>query len=128
ELKLPARYVLYAGTIQPRKNVELLIEAFAGLPDRNDIQLVIAGRMRPGYRPAILAQRPAFLRYLGAVSDQVLATLYRRALVFCSPSGYEGFGLSLLEAMTSGCVVVAANNSAIPELVQGCGILIDELN
>jgi glycosyltransferase involved in cell wall biosynthesis len=127
-LALPARYVLYAGTIQPRKNVELLIEAFTALPGHDDVQLVIAGRLRPGYRPAALLNGSRRLRYLGPVTDDVLAMLYRRALVFCSPSSYEGFGLSLLEAMTSGCLVVAARNSAIPELLDGCGILIDELS
>src|SRR5262249_5211695 len=70
---------------------------------------------------------PPGVRYLGAVSDRVLATLYRRALVFCSPSAYEGFGLSLLEAMRSACVVIAARNSAVPELVGDGGILIDEV-
>jgi glycosyltransferase involved in cell wall biosynthesis len=128
ELALPDRYVLYAGTIQPRKNVELLIEAFAGLANRGDVQLLIAGRMRPGYRPAVLANPPSHVRYLGPVSDRVLATLYRRALAFCSPSSYEGFGLSLLEAMTSGCLVIAGRNSAVPELVGDGGIIVDELS
>lgn len=127
DLGLPERFVLYAGTIQPRKHVDLLIEAFAGLAERGDVELVIAGRLRPGYRPAALVTPPPSLRYLGPVSDRVLAALYRRALAFCSPSSYEGFGLSLLEAMTSGCLVIAARNSAVPELVDGCGILVDEL-
>jgi glycosyltransferase involved in cell wall biosynthesis len=128
QLAIPSRYVLYAGTIQPRKNVELVVEAFAGLPDRGDAQLLIAGRVRPGYRPAFLTNPPPQVRYIGPVSDQELATLYRRALALCSPSSYEGFGLSLLEAMTSGCLVIAGRNSSVPELVGECGILLDELN
>jgi len=128
ELGLPEHFVLYAGTIQPRKHVELLIDAFAGLRERGTVQLVIAGRTRPGYRPAALMNPPPYLRYLGAVSDRALATLYRRALAFCSPSTYEGFGLSILEAMTSGCLVIAVRISAVPELVDTCGIMIDELS
>ena len=127
ELSLPLRFVLYAGTIQPRKHVERLIDAFAGL-GAGDVQLLVAGRLRPGYRPAPLLTPPPGVRYLGPVSDQVLAALYRRALVFCSPSGYEGFGLSLLEAMTSGCVVIGGRNSAVPEVVGDAGILLDDVS
>ncbi len=126
-LRLPPRYLLYAGTIQPRKNVGALVAAFTGLPNSSDVELLIAGRVRPGYRPDFLGDPPARVRYLGPVSDDTLAVLYRRALALCSPSGYEGFGLSLLEAMASGALVVAGRNSAVPELVNDCGILLDEL-
>src|SRR5262249_55157522 len=125
-LRLPPRYILYAGTIQPRKNVEMLVEAFAGIRPET-AQLLIAGRMRPGYQPGFLKQPPAGVRYLGPVSDTELAVLYRRALALCSPSSYEGFGLSLLEAMASGCLVIAGDNSAIPELVGDAGILVPEV-
>lgn len=125
-LRLPPRYVLYAGTIQPRKNVELLVEAFAQAR-RGDVQLLIVGRVRPGHHPGFLDQPPQGVRYLGVVSDAQLAVSYRRALALISPSTYEGFGLSLLEAMSSGCLVVSADNSAIPELVGDCGILLPEL-
>lgn len=127
ELRLPARYLLYAGTIQPRKHVEMLVAAFEQM-NRGAVQLLIAGRRRPGYRPAFVADPPAGVRYLGPVSEPQLALLYRRALALVSPSSYEGFGLSLLEAMSSGCLVVAADNSAVPELVAGCGILLPELS
>jgi glycosyltransferase involved in cell wall biosynthesis len=126
ELQLPPHYVLYAGTIQPRKGVEMLVAAFTATA-RGAVELLIAGRLRPGYRPPFVTQPPAGVRYLGQVSDQALAVLYRRALALFSPSSYEGFGLSLLEAMASGCLVVAGRNSAIPELVGDCGILLPEL-
>ncbi len=125
-LRLPRRYILYAGTIQPRKHVETLVAAFASI-ERGDAELLIAGRVRPGYRPAFLTQPPPAVRYLGPVSDAALAVLYRRALALCSLSSYEGFGLSLLEAMSSGCLVIAGDNSAVPELVGDCGILLPEL-
>src|SRR5262249_33534263 len=123
ELGLPPRYILYAGTIQPRKNVDLLVEAVAMLPKRGDAHLLIAGRVRPGYRPAFLTSPSPQVRYLGPVTDTALATLYRRALALCSPSSYEGFGLSLLEAMRSRCLVIAARNSAVPELVGDAAIV-----
>ena len=124
DLHLPERYLLYAGTIQPRKNVEALVAAFASLSAAAGIWLLIAGRVRPGYRPRFLTDAPRRVRYLGPVSDEVLAVLYRRALALCSPSSFEGFGLSLIEAMASGCPVIAAANSAVEELVGGCGILV----
>ena len=126
QLQLPSSFLLYAGTIQPRKNVELLVEAFSQLPP--DAELVVAGRVRPGYQPAFLRHPPARVRYLGPVSDAQLAVLYRRAIALCSPSSYEGFGLSLLEAMRSGCAVIAGANSSVPEVVGDAGILLDEIS
>ncbi len=126
-LRLPPAFILYAGTIQPRKNVEMLVAAFMEAPARGAVQLLIAGRIRPGYQPRFLTRPPPGVRYLGPVNDSELAVLYRRALAFCSLSSYEGFGLTLLEAMASGCLVVAGRNSAVPELVDGCGILLPEL-
>jgi glycosyltransferase involved in cell wall biosynthesis len=127
-LRLPRRYLLYAGTIQPRKNVEALVAAFAEVPNRGDAELLIAGRIRPGYRQRFLGNPPPQVRYLGAVTDNELAVLYRRALALCSPSSYEGFGLSLVEAMASSCLVIAGRNSSVPELVDDCGILLPELS
>ncbi|MBI3781897.1 MAG: glycosyltransferase family 4 protein [Deltaproteobacteria bacterium] len=127
DLGLPNEFLLYAGTIQPRKNVEMLVEAFAGLAEKSSVELLICGRLRPGYRPAFLTGPPPQVRYLGPVTDEQLAVLYRRALALCSPSSYEGFGLSLLEAMTSGCLVIAGRNSSVTELVEGGGVLLPEL-
>jgi glycosyltransferase involved in cell wall biosynthesis len=126
-MQLPERFVLYAGTIQPRKNVELLVHAFQELAP-GGMQLVIAGRLRPGYRPRFLHELPPGVRYLGPVSDDQLSVLYRKAVVFCSPSSYEGFGLSVLEAMQSGCPVVSAKNSSIAEIAGDAALLIPEIS
>lgn len=128
EMQLPHRYILYAGTIQPRKNVELLVQAFQNRRSDEGVQLLIAGRLRPGYRPKFLDRSPPGVRYLGPVSDEQLAVLYRRAVVFCSPSSYEGFGLSVLEAMQSGCPVVSAANSSIAEIASEAALLIPEIS
>jgi glycosyltransferase involved in cell wall biosynthesis len=125
--RLPARYVLYVGTVQPRKNVAALVTAFAELADPGGLELLIVGRVRPTYRPTFVRRPPRGVRYLGPVADSALAVLYRRALALCSPSSYEGFGLSVLEAMASGCLVIAGRNSAVPELVSDCGILLESL-
>lgn len=118
ELGVDIPYVLFAGTLQPRKGLEDLIESFLPLLGQHPtLTLVLAGRIRPGYRPSFLQTRPGGVRYVGEVSDEQLAALYRQALVFCSPSRYEGFGLSFLEAMQSGCPVVAPCHTSIPEVV-----------
>ncbi|MCX8073402.1 MAG: glycosyltransferase family 4 protein [Candidatus Binatia bacterium] len=120
-------YILYAGTLQPRKNVELLVQAYQhlGVPG---LYLVLAGRCRPGYSPWFLARPPHGLMYVGEVEDQSLAALYRNALAFCSPSGYEGFGLSFLEAMACGCPVVAPEHTSIPEVLGTAAFYLSRLD
>ncbi len=127
-LGLRQPYVLYLGTIQPRKNVEMLVEAFRTARFDSSVELVIAGRVRPGYHPSFLQALPDRVRYLGAVEDADQRALYRNAMVFCSPSSYEGFGLSLLEAMQSGCLVIAARNTSVTEVVADAGVLLDTLS
>ncbi len=102
------------------------MQAFSEL-GAGDLELVIAGRLRPGYTPAFLERRPERVRYLGTVSEAQLAVLYRRALLFCSPSSYEGFGLSVLEAMQSGCPVVVPDNSSLPEVAGDAALWLPDL-
>src|SRR5262249_47226084 len=99
--------VACVGTIQPRKHVGRVIEAFVrcgGAPA--GWQLAIAGRLRPGYRPSWLTQSSPGVRYLGALDDDALRALYQHAAIFVSASEYEGFGLTIAEAMAGGCAVV----------------------
>ena len=115
--------VAYLGTLQPRKNVELLAAAFvrarAAVPDA---ELVLAGRIRPGYHPTLPT---AGVHRIGPLAADDLPIFYGAANVLVSPSLYEGFGLTLLEAMACGCPVIALGLSAVPEVVGDAGILLD---
>ena len=116
--------VAYLGTLQPRKNVELLAAAFmrAALPGAT---LVLAGRIRPGYHPALLADR---VHVIGPLAPAELPIFYGTASVLVSPSLYEGFGLTLLEAMACGCPVIALRRSAVPEVVGDAGLLLETVD
>ncbi len=117
--------VAYLGTLQPRKNVELLAAAFARARARMpDAELVLAGRIRPGYHPT-LEREDGAVRCIGPLAPAELPLFYGAASVLVSPSLYEGFGLTLLEAMACGCPVIALERSAVPEVVGDAGILLD---
>jgi len=117
--------VACVGTVQPRKHVERVIEAFtrAGGPARG-WELVIAGRLRPGHVPAWTAAPPPGVRWLGPLDDADLVALYRAAAIVVSASEYEGFGLTLCEGMAAGAAVVAVATSSIPEVVGDAGVLV----
>jgi glycosyltransferase involved in cell wall biosynthesis len=114
------RYVLTVGDIGPRKNLEALGEAVAML-DEPGLELVVVGRS--GVEgDAILASTRA--RWLGPVSDEELADLYSAAAVTAHPARYEGFGLTVLEAMSCASPVVVADSGALPEVVGDAGIVV----
>jgi glycosyltransferase involved in cell wall biosynthesis len=113
-------YVLVTGTLEPRKNLPRLIEAFAGLDERRRAgwTLVLAGA--PGWDTdasfAAVAAHRELVRTLGFVPDGDLACLYRHAELFCYLSLYEGFGIPVLEAMRSGVAVLTSSVSSMPEV------------
>lgn len=115
-------FLLFAGTLEERKNIPTLLRAFARLATSLDLQLVLVGR--PGYgfeRIQKCLREPPFPRrciVTGFIPDDELAALYRLAEAFVFPSQYEGFGIPLLEAMESGTPVVA---SRIPSAVEVAG-------
>lgn len=127
---LPMPYFLYVGTVQPRKNLTRLIEAFAqatgaGLPHT----LAIAGRR--GWLTDAIERRAAELgaarrvRFLGYVPDADLPALLGGATAFLFPSLYEGFGMPVLEAMACGAPVLSSNTSALPEVAGDAALLVD---
>lgn len=127
----PRPYILSVGTLQPRKNYELLIRAFSELCTRyrEPIELLIVGQRGWLYEPIERAARQSPLadriHLLGYVPDPQLAALYRGAQLVAQPSLYEGFGIPLVEAMACGAPVIAANASSFPEVLGSAGILLD---
>lgn len=99
-------YFLFVGTLEPRKNLPLLLAAWREMRKQYPVDLAIAGRCRSDFTP--LAPEPG-LRLLGEVPDAELPRLYSGALAFVYPSAYEGFGLPVLEAMQCGACVIASH-------------------
>ena len=127
------RYLLFLGTLQPRKNLESLIAAFRLLivsgRVEDDVRLVLAGKagwlsesiLRAASAPE-LAGRVALTGY---VAQEDVAPLLRGAMVFCYPSWYEGFGMPVLEAMRCRVPVVCSNTSSLPEVGQDAALQVD---
>jgi glycosyltransferase involved in cell wall biosynthesis len=109
-------YLLFTGTLEPRKNLPALVEAWREVRRRCPIDLVLAGRRRDDC-PEI-APEPG-LHLAGEVPDADLPALYSGALLFVYPSAYEGFGLPMLEAMQCGACVVASEDPALVEVAGG---------
>jgi glycosyltransferase involved in cell wall biosynthesis len=127
-------FVLYAGNVKPHKNIERLIDAFADIRqgEFEELKLLIIGdeiSKLPALRRAVHRHHlHKHVRFLGYVSDETLAILYRLAAVFVFPSLYEGFGLPPLEAMASGTPVVTSNVAALPEVTGDAAVLVDPLD
>jgi glycosyltransferase involved in cell wall biosynthesis len=136
---IAGEYLLFVGTLQPRKNLVRLVQAFAEAtgPGRNaqgqsglpNLQLVVAGKKGWWYSELFsvvkalgLGSRVVFPGYVAA-SD--LPALYSGSTAFVFPSLYEGFGMPALEAMACGTPVLASNVSSLPEVVGDAGILVD---
>ena len=127
---LPDRFVLFLGALEPRKNLQRLLEAYATLPValRRDVNLVVAGMS--GWLNDSVHRRVAELgltesvRFVGYVDGEDLAALYSLATVFAYPSLYEGFGLPVLEAMACGTPVLTSNVSSLPEVAGEAALLV----
>jgi glycosyltransferase involved in cell wall biosynthesis len=126
-------YILSLSTLEPRKNIELTINAFADivLQERiNDLYLILVGTK--GWKfDAIFEKIKEYpevekrVIFTGYVADEDLAALYSGSTMFVYPSLYEGFGLPPLEAMQCGVPVITSDNSSLPEVVGNAGIMID---
>lgn len=126
--RLPERFILYVGTIEPRKNLDTLLRAYAQIPGSREVKLVLAGGK--GWQSEQLS---ALIQELGLAQDVIIAGYvsnnelplwYNASEVFVYPSIYEGFGMPVLEAMACGRPVVVSDSSSLPEVVGSSGILV----
>ena len=125
---LPDRFVLFVGTLEPRKNVVGLIEAYAKLPKGRPPLVLVGGK--GWFYDEIFARVEALeltgeVRFAGFVPAEELPLWYNAADLFVYPSIYEGFGLPPLEAMACGTAVITSNASSLPEVVGAAGQMVD---
>lgn len=130
-LGIPDRYILSVGTLEPRKNIPLLLSAYAELPDdlRSSYPLVLVGKEGWGrenlQHKAETLGISRHLFFTGYLTDNQLADLYAAAALFIYPSLYEGFGLPVLEAMASGIPVLTSCVSSMPEVAGKAALLVN---
>jgi len=128
--QLPSDFVLYIGTIEPRKNLSRLVKAFASLADAHpQLVLVIAGMKGWMYDQLFENVRQLNLQsriiFPGFIDEADKPFLLSAAKVFVYPSMYEGFGLPVLEALACGIPTVTSNTSSIPEVAGEAALLVD---
>jgi glycosyltransferase involved in cell wall biosynthesis len=122
-------YSLFVGTIEPRKNIETLLDAYSRLPLalRTRWPLILTGyhgwRNDAIHERLEVAKREGWAHYLGFVPSEDLPLLFAGARLFVFPSLYEGFGLPVLEAMSSGVPVVCSNSSSLPEVAGNAALM-----
>lgn len=131
-LRLPDRFLLFVGTLEPRKNLVRLLQAFALVAaDNPDLHLVIAGRRGWLYDEIFAAVERSNARerihFLDFVADDDLPALYNLAEAFVYPSLYEGFGFPVLEALACGTPVITAKVASLPEVAGSAAIMVDPL-
>lgn len=133
QYKLPRGFILFVGTLEPRKNIPFLLEAYDRLRQTTDVDVPLILVGRKGWIYEEIFQRidtlglTGLVRHLEGIYDEQLAHLYHAAGVLVTPSHYEGFGLPALEAMHCGCPVIVSNRGSLPEIVGQAGLIVDVL-
>jgi glycosyltransferase involved in cell wall biosynthesis len=127
---LPSKFILHVATIEPRKNLSRLLEAFQTLlADWPDVKLVLVGKKGWLYEDFFQKLQASGLEpcviFPGYVDEVDLPAFYQMAELFVFPSLYEGFGLGPLEAMACGTPVVSSNSSSLPEVIGDAGLLFE---
>lgn len=125
---LPEQFLLFIGTLEPRKNLPTLLDAYARIAKDTSVPLIIGGGKGWLY-DQIFAKAEQLnlgdrIRFAGYIDDADLPLWYAAATVFTLPSLYEGFGIPLIEAMACGTPVIASTSSSLPEIVGDAGILV----
>jgi glycosyltransferase involved in cell wall biosynthesis len=123
-LNLPERFILFVSTVEPRKNLDTLLDAWVLMRDRPD--LVVVGSW--GWRYEAIREKMQRLgprlHHLDSVDPDELPVIYNLARVLAHPAWYEGFGLPPLEAMACGTPVVVSDRSSLPEVVADAGMVV----
>ncbi|MHB8596648.1 MAG: glycosyltransferase family 4 protein [Ktedonobacteraceae bacterium] len=133
---LPDRYLFTVSTVEPRKNLVTLLDAYVQLKQQlSDASLpcpplIIVGRKGWNCDDILsyMSELEGMVRFTGYVSDEELVALYQMASCLVFPSLYEGFGLPVLEAMMAGCPVITSKTSSLPEVAGDAGLLVDPGN
>lgn len=128
--QLPDLFILYVGTIEPRKNIQLILHSFKEVTRKNpEVKLVIAGGLGWKYQQTLTLIDTLNItnkvHLLGYVPESDLPALYNAAKVFVYPSAYEGFGLPPLEAMQCGTPVITSTSSSLPEVMGKEGMTVE---
>lgn len=133
--KISKPYFLFVGTLQPRKNIVRLVEAFSIIKssaEKKDLQLVIVGKKGWLYEDILKSPKKFGVEedvvFLDFVSDEDLHEVYKNAICYVLPSLYEGFGLPVLEAMSYGCPVITSDVSSLPEAGGDAALYVDPKN
>ncbi len=126
--RLPEQFVLYVGTLEPRKNLTTLLDAYAQVARRSAVPLLVGGGKGWMY-DAVFARLEALglrdrVHFVGYLDEEELPLWYAAARLFVFPSLYEGFGMPPLEAMACGTPVVTSNSSSLPEVVGDAGLMV----
>lgn len=131
KFNIPDRFILFVGTLSPRKNARTLVQAYYHVLHESGIHtpLILVGSKGWQYEELTIAigelDLSKNIQVLSDVTDEELAHLYSAAGVFALPSYYEGFGLPPLEAMHCGCPVIVSDRGSLPEIVGEAGIILD---
>jgi len=125
QYRLERPFVLFVGTIEPRKNLDTLLDAYELLPSstREEFEMVIAGPV--GWADPKTTARLSRVRYLGYLPEADVAPLTAAAAVFAFPSLYEGFGFPLAQALAAGVPAITSNVSSLPEVAGDAALLVD---
>jgi len=132
--KLPKKFIIFIGTLEPRKNLVRLLKAYSKIDKklRDEFPLVIVGKKGWYYERIFSTVKETNIEkdviFTGYISDDDLPCLLQQASFSIYPSKYEGFGLPLLEAMTCGTPVISSNTPALMEVAEGCCEIADRKN
>ncbi len=129
---LPRPFILFVGMIEPRKNIELLVDAYLSGNSSDRFDLVLAGSLGWDYSQLLqkitASTKKHCIRLPGYIEDADLPALYSAAEAFVYPSIYEGFGLPILESMACGTPVITSSVSSLPEVAGNAALLVDPRN